>query len=280
MESMADHSPLLRDRSILVLTGLDSTAQALATVLTEHGADVLILSTDFKNAQRLVANLNGVRETQPQLGRAFTADLTEDLRRSPRQLLSLAIERLGGLDGIVEARPAQIWLGPIRPQDPPPAGDLAEVDALARAAITTFEARKRGRLVMIDYQAQARSWVPERPQDGRSFAAWVQDLQGPVTGKNIAINGIGLGATEELLQRRTRSQKTLKAAFDELQAIDGGVRPPDAPAVAACTAFLLSSLSLGLVGQVLRLGHSGQSLEASPTSQLPGDHRQPSPLFV
>jgi NAD(P)-dependent dehydrogenase (short-subunit alcohol dehydrogenase family) len=243
-----DQQPASLAGRVIVITGAgQGLGRAYATAAARHGATVIVNDVSVANAQQAVEDIRGSG------GRAFShcGDISEDGYAA--DLVGSALEHSGRLDGLIN-NAGLFKLG--LPWEEDAAGARRQVEVNVLGAIFTGVAALRamtqaGSGAIVNICSGAQSGYPNRATYCATKGAmasltyaWAIDA-GPF---GVRVNGLCPVAGTAM---------SLASG-----AVPGSMSSPDA--IAPLAVYLLSQLSAGLNGQLLRLDGEGLSVLSSP----------------
>ena len=247
---MKDSALRLQDKTILMTGPFNGTTQALLRTMTEFGSDIAYVSADNPNSGKYVDGINEARETNPHFGRAAFFHLPMSTEEEIAEGFGRVAETFGRMDVMIDASPLA-WT-----EDTAKGLDSAGV--MAARALPFFYAKQRGRLIYVFEDASiARLNLPvSMSDDARArLTAKIEDLARENRAKNVTVNGLSLGVTEDFVLRHFAKVGSIRRAMDELSASHEGLKLVESTDVGLGAAYLASALSGSLTGQVLRLTH-------------------------
>jgi 3-oxoacyl-[acyl-carrier protein] reductase len=247
---MKDSALRLQDKTILMTGPFNGTTQALLRTMTEFGSDIAYVSADTPNAGKYVDGINEAREANPHFGRAAFFHLPMSTEEEITEGFGRVAETFGRMDVLIDA-------GPLAWTDGPAAG-LETARATAAKALPFFYAKQRGRIIFVfEDQSLARLNLPVAMDDDAraKLTALIADLARENRAKNVTVNGLALGVTEDFVLRHFAKVGSIRRAMDELSQSHDGLKLVESTDVGLGAAYVASALSGSLTGQVLRLTH-------------------------
>ena len=251
MVLMRDSAFRLQDKTILLRGPFGGVTQALLRTLTELGADVAYVDAHQANANRYCEGLNEAREVHPTFGRAiyFPAALQSDAEI--KDILGRVAQGVGRMDALVEVAPLS-WA-----TTTDVSRALQFSVTLAQALLPYFAVRQRGRIIYV-FEDSALTAL--------AAPGFVSTYQGPLMQhigewarawrlQAVTVNGLALGVTEDFVLRHFAKNGSIKKTLSELESQTPGVKLLEGSDIATALAFLVSSASGSVTGQVLRLTH-------------------------
>lgn len=202
----------------------------------EYGSDVALLGPASREATRYAENLTDTREIHSGNGRVFALEADLSTADGAKEGLTKAAQSFGGIDVVIDTRP----LLKLEAATTPEAGFITE-------AMKFLEGRGKGRMIFLSYEPGLT--------EGSSTALidFVTTQAKEVIGKNVTVNMVTLGVTEEYLLKKFPKLPSIKLAFAELQKTNARAKMIDGKEIAYTVAFLASPLCASLTGQNLIL---------------------------
>lgn len=232
----------LKDKTAVVAGPLSSVTRSILTVLTENGADVVLLGPGGNEARRFCENLSEAREANEAMGQAVAAENPLQSPSDAADGISKAAETFGGVDIFIDAhlepRAGSSW----------PETTLALTDS----ALKFLQGRGKGRLLYLVYDESLSLLKGEMALRHRmGLSAFAKGYARESGSDHITINCLSIGVTEEFLLRRHPQATSIKLALEELHKVLPHARLVDTTAVANVVAFLSSPLSSAITGQTI-----------------------------
>ena len=248
---MRDSGLKLQDKTILLVGPFNSVSQALMRVMTEFGADIALVNDQPTYAARFAEGINEAREARPDFGRAAAFSLPLRNENEIREALGRVVESFGRMDTMIDVS-ALSWNGQTDLE-----AALANSMKLVEAVKPFFQAKQRGRVIYIFEDASLeRLGLPVVPAASRE--ALIHQIQGAAlacTPLNIAVNGLGIGVTEDFVLSRFPKSASIRKSVDEMQKSHARLKLVESNDVALAAAYFASALSGCVTGQILRLTH-------------------------
>lgn len=255
----------LKDKTVILAGPVSSVTKGIAAVLTEHGADVALVAKDIEGVRRYVDNLTDTRQVNESFGRAMalSADLTDASAVS--DAVSRVAESLGGLDVCVDTHYTMSYASfntedSIKNLDQLLDQSITPTLLTTHASLKFLEGRQKGRLIYL-MQDAVRSGLAGESLNGATRSGLVhfaKSVAREVIDKNITVNCVSMGITEEYLLSRFPQAATIKEAQQEMQKTAPQARIVDPIEIANVVAFLASPLSSAITGQTI-VANSGLS---------------------
>lgn len=248
---MTDSALRLQDKTILLTGPFNGVTQALVRMMTEFGSDIAFISQDTPNAIRYIDGVNEAREIRPQYGRAAYLHLPTNNAEEIREALGRMVETFGRMDILIDAYPLT-W------NDKTDADKALERCRLFNEAVIPFLiAKQKGRVIyLFEDECLGRLNVPALPENlKRALETHIAESSRSLLGKNITVNGLSLGVTEDFVLRHFAKTGSIRKSLQELQQTHANIKLVESTDVGLGTAYLASALSGSLTGQILRLTH-------------------------
>ncbi len=244
----------LAGRRVLVTGGSMGIGLACARAALSAGARVTIAARGDAALRQAEAELNGC---YPGRVHALRADVAE--RAEVEALIAGALERLGGLDGVVHAAAVQGAIGSILEVEPEEWLETIRIDLygsflVARAAARAMRGQGGGRIVLFS-GGGATSPFPNYTAYGcakAGVARLAETIAAELAPHGIAVNCLAPGFVATRMHEATLAAGTrageayLARTRAELER--GGVSPEVA---ARAAVFLLSDAAEGITGRLL-----------------------------
>lgn len=219
--------------------------------MTEFGSDIAFVSDHVATAGKYVDGINEAREVHPEYGRAAFFNLPLKTEADANEALGRVAEAFGRMDVLIDAWPLS-WT-----KETEPNSALQLTRCLSKCVLPFLIAKQRGRILYVfEDESLAQLNVSELPAPLRAgLTDLIQDLASEYRGKNITINGLSLGITEDFVIRHYSKTGSIKKSMDELSKNHPGLKLVESTDVGLGAAYLASALSGSLTGQTLRLTH-------------------------
>jgi NAD(P)-dependent dehydrogenase (short-subunit alcohol dehydrogenase family) len=250
----------LNDKTIVLAGPFGLLLQNLTTKLAEHGADVALITDDVKSAQRVCQNIMDMREVSEKYGRAAAIEATISDEKSAENNFSRSAEIFGSTDVYIDTHLFGLKLPFFAETN---LGDISSVfsTALKKSQLMTNSAarflkgRNRGRILYLIQELDI--WAAEKAQSKvyEEFFDYVHKLGVTLTSQHTSVNALAVGANEEFLLSRFAKSLTIQRALQELSKTLPHAKLVDYNEIANFTSFIVSPMSSGLNGQVIRLDH-------------------------
>ena len=259
-----DNSLKLQDRSVLIFGPFGASVQAVATRLTELGANVgMAVPTQadanrtFERVQKFAETLSDAREINTGAGRSFAFNVDTRNRKQVVECPSKVAEAFGGLDIFVDLsfRTENTKFADFLPEnwERPYIDNLEAPLTLAQASLKYLAGKKRGRMIFILPDLLRMGFA------GHSIAAayrgalipFSRSLAREVLDQGVTVNCIASGVTEDFLLSHAPTGKSIQAAMQSVATLVPTAQLMDSEKLASLVAFVASPLSNGITGQTL-----------------------------
>lgn len=246
---MRDSALRLQDKTILLHGPFNGVTQAILRALTEFGCDVAYLSDQSPHASRYTDGINEAREVHQHYGRAAHFNMSVKSDKDVQEALGQVTGSLGRIDALIDASP----LGWDAKTD---ATSAIEISArLAEQCVPFLLAKQRGRLIFVFEDSCLELISPATNTSGYRdiLTEKIEELAKKYIGKNVTVNGLSIGVTDDFLLKNNPKSPSLKKSLEALQTNHPHLRLVEYQDVALGAAYLASALSASVTGQVLRL---------------------------
>lgn len=248
---MKDSALRLQDKTILLTGPFNGTTQALLRTMTEFGCDIAFVSDQTPTAGKYAEGLNEAREVHPEYGRAAYFHLPLKNENDIMEALGRMAESFGRTDVLIDANPLK-WT-PETEMD----GAIGLCRQMAEKVIPFLAAKQKGRILYV-FEDECLGELKMPALSGPLRLALnnlIGDLAKSQRGKNITVNGLSLGVTEDYILRHYAKAGSIRKSMDELQKVHAGLKLVESTDVGLGAAYLASALSGSLTGSILRLTH-------------------------
>ena len=248
---MKDSALRLQDKTILLTGPFNGTTQALLRTLTEFGSDVAYVSDHVATAGKYADGINEAREVHPEYGRAAHFNLPLATKADVNEALGKVAETFGRMDVLMDASPLG-WTAQTQVES---ALDVCR--HLADGVLPFLQAKQRGRLIFLFEDETLESLgLPGLPVELRArIKETISDYARQHCGRNITVNGLSLGVTEDFILRHFSKAGSIRQSMQALAEKYPGVKLIESVEIGLGAAYLASALSASVTGQVLRLTH-------------------------
>lgn len=239
-------SPLrLSDKTTIVFGPPHALTQAIGSFMAEQGADVAFVGPSAGELRKFAENLMDNRQIRNSFGRSAAFETELNSEKDDMDAISRVAETFGGLDILIDTH-----LTSFSEKEP----SIEQRLRMARSALKFLEGRQRGRIVflMSKYAPESDSEFKLKGQDLESFQQALTGLKDPVTDKNVTINGVTVGVTEEFLLKHY-PKFSLKDGIEKLKQAYPQLHLVEPLEVAATAAFLASPLGAGICTHILHV---------------------------
>jgi NAD(P)-dependent dehydrogenase (short-subunit alcohol dehydrogenase family) len=248
---MKDSALRLQDKTILLTGPFNGTTQALLRTMTEFGSDIAFVSDQTPHASRYVEGLNEAREVHPDYGRAAYFHLPLRTPAEVTEALGRMAETFGRMDVLIDCTPLT-WNDSTDSTQA-----LTVARSLADGVIPFLLAKQKGRVVFV-FEDECLGALKIPAFSGplrKGLTDLIGDLAHTQRGRNITVNGLSLGVTEDFVIRHFAKAGSIRKSMDELAKTHHGIKLVESTDVGLGAAYLASALSGSLTGQTLRLTH-------------------------
>lgn len=248
---MKDSALRLQDKTMLLTGPFNGTTQSLLRTMTEFGSDIAFVSDHVATAGKYVDGINEAREIHPEYGRAAFFNLPLKSAADITEALGRVAETFGRMDVLIDASPLS-WNATTETDTA-----LSLSRHLAEGVIPFLVAKQRGR-VMFVFEDESLGSL-KLPEISGLLRKGLCDLVGELArgqrGRNITVNGLSLGVTEDYVLRHFAKAGSIRKSMDQLTQQHPGLKLVESTDVGLGAAYLASALSGSLTGQILRLTH-------------------------
>ena len=247
---MKDSALRLQDKTILMTGPFNGITQALLRTMTEFGSDIAYVSDDNPNSDKYTNGINEAREVNPHYGRAAFFNLPMNDEEQITEGFGRVAETFGRMDVLIDANPLT-WSKDFE-------AGLSRSRSIAERALPFFYAKQRGRVLYVfeDESLERLDLPVTMTNEGRrALAERIENLARENRGKQVTVNGLSLGVTEDFVLRHFAKMGSIRRAMDELSQKHEGLKLVESTDVGLGAAYLASALSGSVTGQVLRLTH-------------------------
>lgn len=245
---MKDSALRLQDKTVLLVGPFNGVIQACIRTLTEFGCDVAYAGPHNPGALRYTDGINEAREVHANYGRAafFVSPLSSE--KDVQELLGRITESLGRIDILIDATPL-MWDARTEPSA------IETSLILVQKAVPFLLAKQRGRIMFIFEDPCLETIVPTTNVSGlrEALLEKITTLAKEHVTKNITVNGISIGVTDDFLLKNMPKSPSLKKSLEQLQKEYPQLRLVECHDIALSAAYLASALSGSVTGQTLRL---------------------------
>lgn len=244
-----DSALRLQDKTVLLVGPFNGVIQACLQTLTEFGCDVAYVGGQNPNAARYVDGVNEAREVKPDYGRAVYYQLPVRTGGDVQEALGRVTESLGRIDVVVDASPLG-WTTSTET-----ASALSVCTTLAEKCLPFLLAKHRGRIMYLFEDSCLETITPSTSTSGLrdALVEKIEELAALYAAKNVTVNGIGIGVTDDFLLKNFPKSPSLKKSMEQLQKEHPAAKLVEYQDVALGVSYVASALSASLTGQVLRL---------------------------
>jgi enoyl-[acyl-carrier-protein] reductase (NADH) len=236
----------LHDKTVMLFGPGHTLTQGIATYLNEQGADVAFIGPEASSMRKFADNLMDNRQVNQAFGRATSFESKHECEKDDLEAISQVAQSLGGVEVLIDT-----YLDP----------DFSEENSLrermARSTLQFLESRKRGRIVFLvsQYQVVNAENFELKLNDLSSVQALLRRLKTPTSDKNVSINALAVGVTEEFLLKNF-PKLTLKESIEGFKKTYPGFNIVENMEVAAAATFLASPISSGVSCEILQVNRA------------------------
>ncbi len=257
----------LTDKTVVLAGQFGLLVQNLATLLANCGADVALVTDDYKSAQRICQNIMDMREVSEKFGRAAAIEVNFRDEKSVSQCLNRSAEAFGGADIYIDTQLfglkipfyADANAKTTLTQGAIEANFLAAFETLqtmTQAAAAFVKTRSRGRIIYIFNELDILAAKRLDTAVFEQFGEYVRKVAQELAANQTAVNALAIGVNEEYLLSRFPKQASIQKAHQELQKTMPHARLVDYADISNIVAYLASHASNGISGQVIRVNHA------------------------
>ena len=249
----------LQDRTAVLVGSATPVNIAIASKFTQLGANVAMVDRNIDALQRFASQIMDMREINERYGRAFAIQADFSKPHGAQDAISRSAEAFGGIDIFIDGSVTTL-AGAFR--EPKALEDLEQsLDLnlrapvqLTHAVLRFLEGRKRGRIIYLQHdlaqEGMINNSIAALTRSGLS--AFAKSLSRELADKNITINCVAMGASEDFLLAQHRGEsKSIQEAQQILNKQYPFATLTEPERVANMVAFLASPLGIGISGQTL-----------------------------
>ncbi len=247
---------LLRERTVLIVGPFSTMTQQLMLLLTQEGADCVLVGPKNPIAEKYVIQLNDSREANEKNGRALFIHCELTNSNEIKDVVTKTIQSFGSIDIYVDAQlenqPTPMNIG----------GDIDQLNDLihknlASAMLFTngvlpfLKNRKKGRIIFLMNQAHSECAIQDIIASSlrSGLKSFTQILAQQVSEFNITVNTLTLTLTEEYILGHFPQSQSIKQAVQLLKEKDPTIRITEPEQVAQAILFLGGNGGGGVSGQ-------------------------------
>lgn len=249
----------LQDRTAILTGPCNTFNQAIAMKFTQLGANVALIDRNIEKMQRFASQLTDAREVHERYGRAVAIQADLSKLHHVQDAITRAAESFGGIDIYIDG----LMTTDVKSFREPNALDDLErmIDVNMRSPLMMthgvlrfLEARKRGRVIYLMHDI-VRNGLPNNSLQAvtrSGLSTFARTLSREMADKNITVNCVALGMTEEfLLSQSGGEQISIQEAQHRLQQSYPQAQMIEPERIANMVAFLASPLGIGITGQTI-----------------------------
>jgi 3-oxoacyl-[acyl-carrier protein] reductase len=257
---MAETTLNLRERSCVIAGPLTTAIQNIASLLTQHGADVTLIANKCETHQRLARHLNDQREVNEKYGRCIAYESSLADIKACKEAISKAAETFGSVDIYIDAlnlpTPATFRSEKATENfDDLILPELKSSFYLSHTVLNFLKTRKRGRILYL---------IPDEAYNGFQMDSIHSLLRGGLVSfaKSVAreisdisctVNVISMGLHEEYLLSHFPDSNSIKEALEKMKQLDPTAKLMNPENLANTILYLCSSMGSGTSGELLRV---------------------------
>lgn len=253
----------LNDKTIVLAGPFGLLMQNLISRLSEHGANVAVITDDVKSANRVCQNIMDMREVSEKFGRAAAIETKLSDEKSAQNSFSLSAETFGGIDILIDTHLFGLNIPFFNTTPKPTESEITNLYAKAfhstqmmtDAASTFLKSRTRGRILFLLHEFDM--WAAEK-NDSKvflTFSNFVRDLSIKLSEQNTSVNALAIGVNEEYLLSRFSKAQTIQKSLHQLRQTIKHAKLVDYAEITNITSFMASPMSSGISGQVVRCNY-------------------------
>jgi 3-oxoacyl-[acyl-carrier protein] reductase len=257
---MADSTLNLRERSCVIAGPLTNLVQNIASTLTQHGADITLISNNCETHQRLARHLNDQREINEKYGRCIAFESPINDVKSCKEAISKAAETFGSIDIYIDTLnfPKSASFRDekaIEHFDEYINSELRSTFYLSHAVINFLKTRKRGRMLYL---------VPDEAVNGfqldsihsllrGGLVSFTKSLAREIADISCTVNIVSIGLTEEYLMNHFPETASIKEALEKMRQLQPTAKLMNPDHLANTILYLCSNMGSGTSGELLRV---------------------------
>lgn len=249
----------LQDRTAVVSGPCNAVNSSIIMKLTQLGANVAIIDRNIEKSQRFANQIMDSREINERYGRAVAIQADLSKPHHVQDAISRAAESFGGIDIFIDGL-VSTEVMPFRdPQVLEEFDRIVDINVRApilmtHAVLRFLEGRKRGRIIYLLHelgrQGVLNNSLMSLTRSGLS--AFSKTLSRELSEKNITVNCIAMGLTEDfLLSQHRKEQISIQEAQQKLTKQFPFATMTEPERIANMVAFLSSPMGLGITGETL-----------------------------
>jgi NAD(P)-dependent dehydrogenase (short-subunit alcohol dehydrogenase family) len=248
----------LQDRTAILAGPCTTFNTAIATKLTQLGANVALIDRNVERIQRFASQLMDAREIHENYGRAIAIEADHSKIHHVQDAISRTAEAFGGIDIFIDGlmtTNATAFKAPASLDDLDRMIDvnLRSPLLLTYTVMRFLEHRKRGRIIyllhdLIRLGYEKNSLLAATRTGLISFS---KTLAREVAATNITVNCVALGVNEDFLLNQSQESTTVQVAQNNLLKEFPHAVMTEPERMANLVAFLASPLGAGITGQTI-----------------------------
>lgn len=257
----------LNDKTIVLAGPFGLLMQNLISRLSEHGANIAVVTDDVKSASRVCQNIMDMREVSEKFGRAAAIEAKITDNKSAENSFSLSAETFGGIDVLIDTHLFGLNIPFFAEANGPSADNINNVyhkafnltQLMTTTAAAFLKARTRGRILYLLHELDIFAAEKCGSKVFSTLANFIHDIGLNLAEQNTSINALAIGVNEEYLLSRFSKAQTIQKSLLQLQQTIPHARLVDYSEIANVTSFMASPMSSSISGQILRCNHGYRS---------------------
>lgn len=250
----------MADKTVVISGPFGLLMQSLTQVLTEAGADVALLVEDANAAQRFCQNISDLKEMSEKYGRAAALQSRVTTEKEAQIDFSRCAELFGTTDAYIDLNLFGTKI-PFFTGDVTAAADaefeknLNRTYLMSQAALFYLRSRHKSRVTYVFNELDALALNKINSTKLTEFTDYVRKMAIDTIKDHITFNALAVGVSEEFLQARFSNAGPISASLKALKETLPLAKLVDYRDIGNMITFMVSPLSNGLNGQVVRLNH-------------------------
>lgn len=246
----------LRERTVLIVGPFSTMTQQLMLLLSQEGADCVLVGPKNLIAEKYVLQLNDSREANEKNGRALFIHCDLNNADEIKDVVAKTIQSFGSIDIYVDAQlenqptPMNIG-GGIDQLNELIHRNLASALLFTNGVLPFLKNRKKGRIIYLINDSQSDLAIQDILASSLRSAlkSFTQILAKQISEFNITVNSLNLTLTEEyILGHFPQSQSIIESVL-KLKEKDPSLRITEPEKVAQAIIFLGGNSGGGISGQ-------------------------------
>lgn len=250
----------LRERTVLIVGPFTTMTQQLMMLLSQEGADCVLVGPANQLAEKFTNQLNDAREANEKNGRALFINC--DLQKSDeiKDVVAKTIQSFGSIDIYVDAqlenKPTPLAIG----------GGIPEIDSLIHRNLSSamlftngvlpfLKNRKKGRIIFLMNESKSDLSIQDIIATSlrsalKTFAAI---LAKQVSEYNVTVNTLVLTLSEEYILGHFPESGSIKEVVQTLKEKDPQIRITEPEKIAQAILFLGGQGGSAISGQSIEI---------------------------